>query len=64
LQRIPRGFAKDHPAAEFLRYRQFMAGREFPASFATSPRFYAGVLAVFRQIVPLTTFLNEALITS
>jgi uncharacterized protein (DUF2461 family) len=62
LQRIPRGFAKDHPAAEFLKYRQFMAGREFPAVFATSPRFYAGVLAVFRQVVPLTTFLNEPLI--
>jgi uncharacterized protein (TIGR02453 family) len=62
LQRIPRGFAKDHPAAEFLKYRQFMAGREFPATFATTPRFYAGVLAVFRQVAPLTTFLNEALI--
>src|SRR6266566_2354309 len=23
LQRVPRGFAKDHPAAEFLRFRQF-----------------------------------------
>lgn len=64
LQRIPRGFANDHPAAELLKYRQFMAGHEFPASFATSPRFYAGVLAVFRQVAPLTTFLNDALIGS
>jgi uncharacterized protein (TIGR02453 family) len=64
LQRVPRGFAKDHPAAEFLKYRQFMAGREFPASFAASPRFYAGVLAVFRQVAPLTKFLNEPLIGS
>jgi uncharacterized protein (TIGR02453 family) len=62
LQRVPRGFAKDHPAAEFLKYRQFMAGREFPAAFAISPRFYAGVLGVFRQVAPLTTFLNEALL--
>jgi uncharacterized protein (TIGR02453 family) len=62
LQRVPRGFAKDHPAAEFLKYRQFMAGREFPAAFATSPRFYAGVLAVFRQVAPLTQFLNEPLL--
>jgi uncharacterized protein (TIGR02453 family) len=62
LQRVPRGFANDHPAAEFLKYRQFMAGREFPASFATSPRFYTGVLAVFRQVAPLTTFLNDALL--
>jgi uncharacterized protein (TIGR02453 family) len=62
LQRVPRGFAKDHPAAEFLKYRQFMAGREFPASFATSPRFYSGVLAVFRQVAPLAAFLNEPLL--
>jgi uncharacterized protein (TIGR02453 family) len=62
LRRVPRGFAKDHPAAEFLRYRQFMAGREFPAGFATSPRFYAGVLAVFRQVAPLTRYLNEPLL--
>jgi uncharacterized protein (TIGR02453 family) len=64
LQRVPRGFAKDHPAAEFLKYRQFMAGHEFPASFATSPRFYPGVLAVFRQVAPLAAFLNEPLLNT
>lgn len=62
LRRVPRGFAKDHPAADLLTYKQFLAAREFPAAFATSPRFYAGVLAVFRQVVPLTRFLNEPLL--
>jgi uncharacterized protein (TIGR02453 family) len=62
LQRVPRGFPKDHEAAEFLKFRQFLAGHEFPASFATSPRFYAGVLNVFRQVSPLTRFLNEPLL--
>ena len=42
-------------------YRQFLAGREFPAAFATSARFYPGMLQVFRQIAPLTRFLNEPL---
>ena len=41
LQRVPRGFPKDHEAAEYLRFRQFLAGREFAPAFATSPRFYA-----------------------
>ena len=59
LQRVPRGFAKDHQAATYLKYRQFLAGREFPADFDTSPRFYAGVLDVFRQVAPLTRFLNQ-----
>jgi uncharacterized protein (TIGR02453 family) len=64
LQRVPRGFPRNHEAAEYLKYRQLLAGREFPAAFATSPRFYAGVLGVFRQVAPLTRFLNEPLIGS
>ena len=61
LQRVPRGFPKDHDAAEFLRYRQFLAGHEFPPAFATRPGFYDAVLKVFRQVAPLTRFLNEPL---
>ena len=61
LQRVPRGFPKDHEAATFLRYRQFLAGHEFPPAFATRPRFYCAVLNVFRQVAPLTRFLNEPL---
>jgi uncharacterized protein (TIGR02453 family) len=62
LQRVPRGYPADHPAADYLKFRQFLAGCEFPAAFATSPRFYAGLLRVFRQIAPLTRFLNEPLL--
>lgn len=62
LQRVPRGFDKDHPAADLLKYRPFLAGAEFPASLATSPRFYSTVLNVFRQISPLIAFLNEPLV--
>ena len=61
LQRVPRGFPKDHAAADYLRYRQFLAGREFPASFATGPKFYPGLLDAFRRIAPLIRFLNEPL---
>jgi uncharacterized protein (TIGR02453 family) len=59
LQRVPRGFAPDHAAAQYLRYRMFVAGREFPAAFATSPRFYDGLLDVFKHAAPLVRFLNE-----
>jgi uncharacterized protein (TIGR02453 family) len=64
LQRVPRGFARDHEAAEYLKFRQFLAGREFPASFASSPRFYRGVVDTFRQVAPLTRFINEPLLSS
>jgi uncharacterized protein (TIGR02453 family) len=64
LQRVPRGFPKDHDAAQYLRFRQFLAGREFQPTFATSPRFYSGLLAVFRRVTPLLRFLNEPLTRS
>jgi uncharacterized protein (TIGR02453 family) len=64
LQRVPRGFPKDHEAAEYLKFRQFLAGREFPATLATSPRFYATVVGTFRSIAPLIRFLNEGLSAS
>jgi uncharacterized protein (DUF2461 family) len=62
LQRVPRGFPRDHEAAEYLKHRQFLAGAEFPAAFATSPKFYRGLVGVFRSISPLVRFLNEALL--
>jgi len=63
LQRVPRGFAKDHPAADYLKFRQFLAGTELPPAAATSPAFYGTLLAVFRQVVPLVRFLNAPLLT-
>jgi uncharacterized protein (TIGR02453 family) len=61
LQRVPRGFPKDHPAAEYLRHRQFLAGRELPPASACGPKFYATLLTVFRHVAPLARFLNEPL---
>jgi uncharacterized protein (DUF2461 family) len=62
LKRVPVGFPADHRAAEFLRFRQFIAGCEYPGTFAASPRFYGELLKVFRAVAPLTTFLNEPLL--
>jgi uncharacterized protein (TIGR02453 family) len=64
LQRVPRGFAKDHPAADYLRMRQFLAGCEYPAPLAATPRFYATLLNVFRRVAPLARFLNEPLVAT
>ena len=61
LTRVPRGYLKDHPAADYLRHRQYVAGREFDAEFALSPRFYPEVLKTFRAVLPLVRFLNTPL---
>jgi uncharacterized protein (TIGR02453 family) len=62
LQRVPRGYPKDHEAAEYLTYRQFLAGKEYPTRFASSPGFYRGIVGVFREVAPLARFLNEPLL--
>lgn len=64
LQRVPRGFHKEHEAAELLKHRQFLAGIELPASFASNPAFYRRLVGVFRQVVPLVRFLNEPLVAA
>jgi uncharacterized protein (TIGR02453 family) len=61
LTRVPRGYAKDHPAAYYLQFRQFLAGREYEAAFAARPRFYPELLSVFRAVTPLVRFLNTPL---
>ncbi len=58
LQRVPRGFAKDDPAAEYLKMKQLYAGAEHPPAMATGPLFYPTLLNTFREIVPLVRFLN------
>lgn len=63
LTRVPRGFARDHPAAEYLQFKQFMGIREEPATFATRPDFYKQLLATFKLFVPLCRFLNEPLLS-
>ncbi len=61
LQRVPRGFAKDHPGAEYLTLKQLLAGSEHPARFATGPRFYSSLLRSFQRLAPFIHFLNEPL---
>ena len=62
LQRVPRGFPKDHQAAEYLKFRQFLAGGELTPAAATRPAFYPTLLKIFRQAAPLVRFLNEPLV--
>jgi uncharacterized protein (TIGR02453 family) len=62
LTRVPRGFAKDHPAAAYLQHRQFMGFREEPAAFATRKDFYQQLKWTLETITPMVRFLNEPLV--
>jgi uncharacterized protein (TIGR02453 family) len=62
LTRMPRGFPPGHPAERFLKMKQFLVWREYPAAFATTPRFYGTLLQIFRAAAPLVRFLNEPIL--
>lgn len=62
LTRVPRGYAADHPAADYLKLKQIYAGRSCDIGLATSPRFYTELLRVFRAVAPLVAFLNDPLV--
>jgi uncharacterized protein (TIGR02453 family) len=62
LTRVPRGFSKEHPAADYLQFKQFMGIREEAGTFATRSDFYEQLLATFKLFVPLCRFLNEPLL--
>jgi uncharacterized protein (TIGR02453 family) len=62
LQRVPRAYRPEHPAADYLRLKQYLAGKEYPGMFATSTGFYAELMSVFRVVTPLIRFLNEPLV--
>ena len=61
LKRMPRGYAEDHPAAEWLRYRSFTATRMMTGREAQSPRLPAILARDFGALVPLVRWINGAI---
>ncbi len=62
LSRVPRGFDVNHPAAEYLRYKQFLAARTLDPEAAVRPGFYKSVLETFEGMLPFIRFLNEPIV--
>jgi uncharacterized protein (TIGR02453 family) len=62
ISRVPRGYLKDHPAAHYLQFKQFIGACEYEPTLATSRRFYPELLRVFRAVTPLIDFLNRSLL--
>jgi uncharacterized protein (TIGR02453 family) len=59
LTRVPRGFDPAHPAADYLRLKDWVVARTMPGAFVTDPAFYPTLLAIFRAAAPFIRFLNE-----
>lgn len=61
LTRVPKGFAKDHPAADLLRQQQWAVSATLPAKLAVSKELLPEITKRFRAAAPLVKFLNRPL---
>jgi len=61
LVRMPRGYAEDHPAAQWLRHRSFTLSRRLTDAQVTHARLAATLAADFERLTPLVRWLNLAL---
>lgn len=61
LKRVPRGYTPEHPAARWLRFQSFVAGRRLTDTQATGRRLVDLLEADFRVLIPLVRWLNGTL---
>lgn len=61
LKRVPRGFAADHPAAEWLRFQSFTVGRELSDRVLLGAGLAARLEQEFGRMMPLVRWLNGVL---
>lgn len=62
LSRPPKGFAADHPAIEWIKWRQWGVIATLPATEALKPSLPALVEERFRLAAPIVDFLNQPLL--
>lgn len=61
LTRPPRGFTEEHPAARWLRYQSFTAGRLLTEQAVTSARLVEMLTEDYDRLAPLVRWLNRSL---
>lgn len=61
LIKVPQGFGKDDPMAEYLKYKSFTAFHDLTDEMILSENFAAHAVSIFKEIHPFNQFLNEAI---
>ena len=59
----PRGYAKDHPAIDLLRYKQFILKYEFTEKEVGSPDFVKKVNDTYKKMRPFLDYMSDVLTT-
>jgi uncharacterized protein (TIGR02453 family) len=59
LSRVPKGYAKDHPAEDLLRGKTWGFEALLPAKIVTTPKLVPEIVKRFRVMVPFLEFMNQ-----
>jgi len=62
LSRVPKGFCADHPAADLLRFKQFLLFTTLDAAIITTSKLFTELEKRFRALAPFLDFLNAPLV--
>jgi len=63
LKTAPKGFPKDHPDVDLLKYKSFIAFHNISDELVLSPKLMDCSIKAFKTIKPLIEFLKEANLT-
>ena len=63
LKTAPKGYPKDHPNIDLLRYKQFLLSREYSDDEAMSEGFVDKLDQAFQHMRPMFDFMSETLTT-
>lgn len=61
LKGVPRGFDKDHPFADFLKLKSFVASKDFSVKDASEKNFGQKIDKTLQELRPLNEFLLKAM---
>lgn len=61
LNSLPRGYAKENPAAEFLKFKSIIALKPLTDQDLTSKALIQKTIKAFKALTPLVKFINKAL---
>lgn len=62
LTRSPKGFDPAHPAAEFIKMKDWVLDVNLDAKLATTPQLQGAIVERFRAMAPLLAYLNRPLL--
>jgi uncharacterized protein (TIGR02453 family) len=61
LARVPKGFCADHPAADLVRYKQWLFDLMLAPDLALTPKLLPEIVKRFRAMTPFNEYLNRPL---